>query len=36
MQVFHFKLEEVDGYFILGWVIKNLRKLAQLATKHWS
>ena len=28
IQVFHFKLEEIKGYFILGW------KLAWLATKH--
>ena len=36
IQVFHFKLEEIEGYFILGWAIKNSRKLARLATKHWS
>ena len=33
---FHFKLEEIEGYFILEWATKNSRKLARLATKHWS
>ena len=33
IQVFHFKLEETEGSFILGWATKNSRKLARLATK---
>ena len=33
---FIFKLVEIEGNFILGWATKNSRKLAQLATKHWS
>ena len=28
IQVFHFKLEEIQGYFILGWATKKSRKLA--------
>ena len=36
IKVFHFKLEEIEGYFIWGWATKNSRKLARLATKHWS
>ena len=28
IQVFHFKLEEIEGYFILGWATKKSRKLA--------
>ena len=35
IQVFHFKLEEIEDYFILGWATENSRKLARLATKHW-
>ena len=33
---FFFKLEEIEGYFILGWATKNSRRLVRLATKHWS
>ena len=28
IQVFHFNLEEIEGYFILGWATKKSRKLA--------
>ena len=28
IQVFHFKLEEIKGYFILGWATKKSMKLA--------
>ena len=36
LQVFHFKLEEIKGYSILGCATKNSWKLARLATKQWS
>ena len=28
IQVFHFKLVEIEGYFILGWATEKSRKLA--------
>ena len=28
IRVFHFNLEEIEGYFILGWATKKSRKLA--------
>ena len=30
------RLEEIEGHYILSWSTTNSRKLALLATKHWS